>query len=349
MTSCRTPALGGSLYRCSACGNDHRVWHGCGNRHCPSCGGDKGGKWLERHGERLLATSYYMVTFTLPAELRGVARRHPRTVYGLMMKRGWAALCKLAADPRRLGGRLGATAVLHTWARDLSYHPHVHFLVAGGGLDEAGVWHGVRNGYFLPARALASAFRGGLREDLEGAGLLDGVKSKVWRGRWCVDVRETGNGLPAFRYLAPYVFRVAIGNKRIVAVGSRTVTFEWTDAASKATRRREVDGVEFLRLFMLHVLPKGFVKVRSYGLMTANNAHRLQQAREQLSAQDREEHGAQDDNDCRKTTDKPAHPPCPRCGTQMMRMGEIAPPSPAPPARCRAPPQTAAGRPLTIT
>jgi len=284
--ACRTPALGGSLFACDEdCGHLEFAYHSCGNRHCPQCHRDRTRLWLAGVLERLPPCPYYFVTFTLPAELRPLARSHQKLVYDLLMREAAAALQHLADDPRWVGGTLGILAVLHTWARDLSYHPHVHLLVTAGGLtpDDA-AWRKPAHARFLvPGYALSKIFRGRLRDALARAELLDGLDPALFKKPWTVHLQHAGDGHHAAEYLSRYVHRVALTNERIESFDGERVTFRYVDSRSHETRHLTLPVQAFLARFLQHVLPKGFPKVRSYGLLAPRATARRERARELLA------------------------------------------------------------------
>jgi hypothetical protein len=259
IAGCRAGALGTVLYRCEDCGKMHAVARSCGDRHCPSCQRDKAEDWLARQVDRLLPCPYFLVTFTLPAELRELARADQRAVYGALFEASSQALRAVAADPRHLGtDRLGFFGVLHTWGRTLEYHPHVHYVVPGGGLSGDGTrWLASRPGFLVPVKPLSIVFRAKFRDALRAAGLLDGVDPAVWRQDWVVHCQPSGDGQRSLRYLAPYVFRVAIGDHRIVSCDDGRVTFTYRKVGSNRRRTMTLDATEFLRRFLQHVLPRG--------------------------------------------------------------------------------------------
>jgi hypothetical protein len=204
-----------------------------------------------------------MVTFTLPAPLRPLARSNQKLMYKLLFQTSAAALQELAQDPRFVGGQIGLVGVLQSWGRDMSYHPHAHFLVPGGGLSADGQqWLASRARFLVPAKPLSKLFRGKFRAALKKSELYQHVPLSVWQQDWVVDAKAVGNGQAALKYLAPYIFRVAISNKRIVKVAEGQVTFRYTPSGGKKSKRCTLPAEEFMRRFLQHVLPKGFIKVR---------------------------------------------------------------------------------------
>jgi hypothetical protein len=280
---CRTEALGGHLYACSACGTLRYSYHSCRNRHCPSCQNDRAQSWLESQQDLLLPVPYFLVTFTLPSELREVAYRHQRSVYNLFFHASSAALMELARDPRFLGAQIGLLGVLQTWTRDLRYHPHIHYLVPGGGLAEDGrTWVTAKAGFLVHVKPLAALFRAKLKAALRQSELWTEIPASVWQQPWVVDCRSVGTARAALKYLAPYIFRVALSNNRIVKVADEQVTFRYTVGESGRTAYCTLAVEEFLRRFLQHILPKGFVKVRYYGRFRVGMRRSLVRLRSQL-------------------------------------------------------------------
>jgi hypothetical protein len=232
-----------------------------------------------------LPCTYYLLTFTLPSELRALARDHARTVYGLLMRCAAAALQTLADDPRYVGGRLGCLAVLHTWTRALLYHPHVHLLVTAGGLSADGTqWRAPRHSaYLVPVQALSQLFRAKLCAGLKTAGLLAPVPPAVWQKGWVVHCQPAGRGEQVLDYLGRYVFRVALSNSRLEQIAEGQVTFRYRDNRTHGLRRITLPGIAFLQRFLQHVLPRGCTKVRYYGLWSPTGRARLAHARTFLS------------------------------------------------------------------
>lgn len=265
---CRTPALGGQVYGCDHCGTLQYSYHSCGNRHCPKCHGQQTERWLQKQRARLLPCAHYLLTFTLPQELRAVARSHQKVMYGLLLNAAAAAIQKLCADPRWLGAQPALTGVLHTWTRAMLYHPHAHFLVSAGGLASDGkTWMAAKNPKFLlPVRALSVIFRAKLRTGVKAAGLLNLVPSRVWTQPWVVHAQPAGSGQKVLDYLARYVFRIAISHSRLERLEAGQVAFRYRDNRTQQIKRICLPAIEFLQRFVQHVLPQGFAKVRHYGL-----------------------------------------------------------------------------------
>jgi Putative transposase/Transposase zinc-binding domain len=281
LVRCRTAAAGGQLYRCDRCGQEHYSYHSCRNRHCPKCHAQQTERWLAVHQRRLLACDYYLLTFTLPQGLRALTYANQKALYSLLMSSARAALQRLCWDPKYVGGQLAILAVLHTWTRALLYHPHVHLLVSGGGLSRDGQrWVAARHPAFLvPGYALSKIFRGKFRAGLKKLGLLASLPNQVWSQNWVVHCQHAGRGQKVLEYLGRYVFRVAIVNSRLERFENGSLTFRYRDNRTHQIEHRTLCAEEFLRRFLSHVLPRGLVKVRSYGLWSANNSDKLDKAR----------------------------------------------------------------------
>jgi hypothetical protein len=270
---CRTGDLGTVTYQCVSCGEAYRMNRSCGNRHCPACQQGKTKAWLEKQSDRLLPCPYFLVTFTLPEALRPVVRQHQRVAYAALFEASSAALQQLAANPKHVGSRrCGFFGVLHTWGRELNYHPHVHYVVPGGAPSlDGSKWLSSRADFFLPVKALSVLFRAKFRDAFKAAGLYQQVPPQVWRQAWVVHSQPAGDGRASLKYLAPYVFRVAISDRRIVSFDDQTVTFSYRKSGSNRWRRMTLEPTEFIRRFLQHVLPRGFQKVRHYGFLSANS------------------------------------------------------------------------------
>jgi len=297
---CRTASLGGHVDVCSqGCGYSAISYNSCRNRHCPKCQSLKQAKWLAERLERLLPTHYFHLVVTLPHELQVLARYNPELVYNLLFEAASRALLQLARDYERLRAQIGFTAVLHTWDQDLNFHPHLHLVVTGGGLSLDGErWLAARNGFLLPVKALSKIIRGKFLEALEKACLegelqgrvppaqFPGFLRKLRRKKWVVYAKEAfGGSRKAFHYLSRYTHRVAISNHRLVSLAAGKVTFQARDNSRPGQKRLvTITASEFIRRFLLHVLPPRFVKIRHYGLMAPRNAKtKLEKARALLS------------------------------------------------------------------
>ena len=312
---CRTPALGGQHYRCG-CGQEHFAWHSCNHRACPRCGQDDAAAWLAQQRTRLLPVPYFLVTFTVPAELRAPIRAAMKSWYGALLKEAAGAVQDLAAQPKHLGAALGLTAMLQTWTRDLRYHPHVHLLVPGGGLTADGLrWVRVKDAAFLfPQVKLAARFKGRLKTWLkaEHPERFARVPAKVWWLKWVADVQPVGAGEAALKYLANYLVRPPLHESQLESSDAQTVTFRYR-ANGGAGKRATVSGEEFVRRVLQHVLPRGFQRVRHYGWLGA--AAQAKRARI---------HALLDWNAPALVKLAPVPPPqCPACGKVMVLLGPV--------------------------
>src|SRR5437867_6868306 len=285
IAACRTPFFGGHVYQCDHGQQNVFAFHSCGNRSCPKCHQNQTERWLEKQRGHLLPCSYFLVTFTLPAELRPLARSHPKKIYSLLMKAAADALQKLAADPQYLGGLLGILAVLHTWTRAMLFHPHVHMLVTAGGLaPDDQTWVEPKHPKFLvPDPALSVIFRAKFCAGLKKAGLLSGAPVPVWKKRWVVHSQHAGRGDKVLDYLGRYLFRIAISNTRLESIGNGVVRFRYRDNRSQQMRQVTLPGIEFIGRFLQHVLPRGAVKVRYYGIFSPSSKSMLTRAWRRLS------------------------------------------------------------------
>lgn len=284
IADCHTEAAGSTLYVCEACGQRHVVHRSCGTRPCPCCPQGKGRAWRERHRARQLPGEHFMITFTVPEPLRPFLRRHQRIGYGALFAASAGAIKTLAVDPRHIGGDVpGFFGVLHTWGRTLQYHPHIHSVVVGGALSsEDGRWHPARPGFYLPVRALSRIVRAKFRAQIDKRGLLAEIPEEVWTKEWNVNCQPAGDGSAALQYLAPYVFKIAIGEHRILAVDAHDVRFRYQKPHSNRVRTMTLPIMEFLRRFLQHVLPRGVMKVRYYGFLSPSAAVPLADVRARI-------------------------------------------------------------------
>jgi hypothetical protein len=291
--ACRTEALGGHVAGCAKCGHHHIAYNSCKNRHCPKCQGPAARDWMAARAEDLLPLEYFHVVFTLPAEIAQIAYWNKKAIYGLLFKASAETVMTIAADPKRMGARVGMTSVLHTWGSALTHHPHIHMIVPGGGLSPDGTsWIACRPGFFLHVRVLSRLFR---RLFLDGlmdlhragqlaffgdlAGLSEAKAFATWlapfrKSEWVVYAKPPFGGPEAvLAYLSRYTHRVAISNARLVSADAQTVAFRWKDYRIKSGDRQKVMRLatpEFIRRFLIHVLPDGFHRIRHYGLLASS-------------------------------------------------------------------------------
>jgi hypothetical protein len=270
IAACCTQELGGRLYHCDDCDESFWHYHCCRNRACPKCHGSQIRQWLQERQAELLPCDYFHAVVTVPSELREVFQRQQKLMYGLLMRVSAEALKELCGKKRHLGALPGILSVLHTWNGQLGYHPHVHMLITGGGITTDGQhWEPARGTFLVPVKALsrniAARFRDALKAQMPE--VFAAIWEGVWRREWVSFVKHYGQGNDAvLNYLSRYVFRTAISNARILGMDETHVTFRWKDRDADAWRTERLPGVEFLRRFLQHVLPRGFHKVRYYGL-----------------------------------------------------------------------------------
>jgi hypothetical protein len=272
---CRTPELGGHVYRCQGCGREHYAYHSCRNRACPKCHRGDLERWLEKRRGELLPVPYYHVVFTVPHSLREVIRSNQKALYGVLMKAGATCLIDLARDPKHLGATVGILAVLHTWGRTLVYHPHVHCLVTAGGVTDAH-WLPARRDYLVPVRALSRLFRGRFMDLAKRRVPEISLPKSAWDKEWVVYCQPPMRGPgQLLEYLGRYVHRVALSNGRIVELTDDHVRFRYRPVDGKRWHTMTLEPAEFIRRFLQHVPPKGTHKVRYYGLWAPSNRPRL--------------------------------------------------------------------------
>ena len=320
---CRTPAMGGHRWQCPHCREERFAFHSCGNRHCPACGADDAQLWLDRQAALLLPVTYHLCTVTVPQALRRPIRAHPRELLARLFQASASGLLDLCRNPKWFGATPGVTAVLHTWTRAYEYHPHVHFLVTGGGVDKTGAWREPHGRFLVPVWALSQVIRARFRDGLHAVlpTVFAAVPSSVWTQAWVVHSQPVGSGAHTLRYLARYIHRVALTNSALRAADDHAVTFRYRRSEDGQPRTCALPPQEFLRRFLQHVLPKGFVKVRYYGLHHPKRHTQIPLLRAALYL--------------RAGRPLPAGPLppdlapkpclCPRCRTPMLRIQRLAP------------------------
>lgn len=271
---CRTGELGAFAYACERCGTRHYLGRSCGNRHCPNCQHDKTQRWLTKQTERLIPANYFLVTFTVPRQVAMVLRAHQRDGYDALFEVSSQAMMEVARATKALqDAQLGFFGVLHTWGRDpLVYHPHIHYIVASGGVShDKERWIASPENFFVHHATLVRVFKAKLADKLRELGLYDQVSEDAWGSKWVVDLKPVGDGQATLKYLAPYVYRVAISNNRIEYCDDEEVVYRYTPSGTSSSKRRRVTGREFVAGFLQHVLPPGFQKIRYYGWMSPNS------------------------------------------------------------------------------
>ena len=281
---CRKGVFGTMVYECSRCRNLHFVQCCCGNRHCPNCQQGKADQWLDQQMKKLLPTHYFLLTITLPQGLRDVVRSHQKQSYGALFSCANEALKKLAKDKRFVGSdRIGYLAGLHTWGGMLQYHPHLHLIIPGGALSNKGQWLSSRQDLFVHTKPLEIIFKAKFKDAMKKAGLLDKIDPEVWQQQWVIDSQAVGQGQNSLRYLSRYVFRVAVSNNRIKSIENGVIKFLYKDRKKKKWKITALDAMEFIKRFLQHVLPKGFMKIRHYGFLNPNSTLTIEKIRELIS------------------------------------------------------------------
>jgi putative transposase/transposase-like zinc-binding protein len=336
---CRTAALGGRVQQCDRCGHRVILYNSCRNRHCPKCQATARARWLAQRETEVLPVPYFHVVFTLPAQIGKLALQNPRLIYGILFRTAAATLLETAADPRQLGAQIGFLAVLHTWGQNLHLHPHLHCVVPGGGISLNGSrWIGCRKStFFLPVRLLSHRFRKSFLRALHRAfrkgalGFYGEMKSlsepaafqalcdQTAAIDWVVHVKPPfGGPRRVLKYLARYTHRVAISNHRLRALENGHVSFEWKDYAHRARRKlMTLDAVEFLRRFLLHVLPSGLVRIRQFGFL----ANRVRKSKLDLCRTLLAAHLPAAHSDSREVSENAQ--PCPICKLGRLRLIEF--------------------------
>jgi len=338
---CRTAALGGHVERCEDCAHLRICYNSCRNRHCPKCQAVAAKEWLADRQAELLPVPYYHVVFTVPAPIADIAYYNKAVIYGILFKAAAETLITIAADPKHLGARIGLTAVLHSWGSALTHHPHVHIIVPAGGLSlDRQRWISCRPGFFLPVRVLSRLFRRLFREKLtaayqagrlaffaDQAALAEPAAFKACLAalrkiEWVVYAKQPFGGPDAvLAYLSRYTHRIALANSRLVAFDGERVTFKWKDYRAKSAARYKLmtlDADEFVRRFLIHVLPDGFHRIRHYGLFAnANRAANIALARRLLGAPDPAPSSSESDRPTGAHEDQERNT-CPCCGGRMI-------------------------------
>ena len=273
ITDCRSGSFGTILYVCHDCQTIQPIACCCGNRHCPTCQQKKADEWLQKQMEKLLPTHYFLLTITLPEQLRHVVRSNQKEAYGALFSCAQESLKKLAKDKRFIGSsRIGYLAVLHTWGGNLQFHPHLHLVIPGGAISEENEqWLPSRKDLFVHTKPLAVIFRAKFRDAMKKACLIDQIPALAWEQDWVIDSQAVGQGQNSLRYLSRYIFRVAISNNRIKSYDDHKVRFLYKDHTKKKWKTMSLDAMEFIRRFLQHVLPTRFMKVRHYGFLNPNS------------------------------------------------------------------------------
>jgi len=285
ISNCRQGYYGYSDHICEECQNRELLLNCCGNRHCPSCQTDKNKHWLAKQMDKLLQTDYFMITFTIPQELRSLVRSNQEVCYNVFFKATSETLITLTADDKYIGcDTPGFFGVLHTWGRQLPYHPHIHYIAPAGGIKDD-KWLPSSPKFYVSNHAASKMFRGKFIALLKEAGLGDRIPQAVWEKDWVVNTEPVGDGSSSLQYLAPYVHRVALTDSRIKSYDESQVTFNYKKGKSRRLRSLKLAPEEFLRRFLQHTLPSGFMKIRYYGFMHPNSRYKPQDVRDMISVQ----------------------------------------------------------------
>ena len=281
LLNCHTPALGGLQYQCDHCESQVPLYHSCRDRHCPQCQQRATKRWTERQQQDVLPVTYYHLVFTLPHELNSWMQLHPEEIYSMLFQCVWQTLKAFAADPKRLNGKLGMTAVLHTWGQNMSQHVHLHCLIPGGALGEDQQWHGAHSTYLFPVKALSRCFRGKMVSALRTCASqgklhritrvdeVDSILNQLMQKNWVVYSKHCLNHTDRIiAYLARYSHRIAISNQRLIGMENEQVTFSYKNYRENEPSIMKLHCTEFIRRFLMHVLPKGLMRIRHYGLLS---------------------------------------------------------------------------------
>jgi len=309
--------MGGQVYKCDSCSHYHYSFHSCGNRSCNNCQNNNADDWLAKNNNLLLPVDYFMVTFTIPKELRPFARSNQKLFYNILFNCSARTIDSFSSNPKYIGGKAAYLGLLHTWSGKLSFHPHIHYLITAGGLSvKDKQWVSSHNKFLFPVKALSVVFKAKFRDELRKLNppIFNWVTPQTWTKDWVVNSIPVGNGCHAMKYLARYVFRVAISNNRIINHQQGFVTFKYKDHKTKIYKPMKLTTEEFIRRFLQHVLPKGFVKVRYFGLFASKNRNLLNIVKLLFNSA-AITRATRTEKTC--TTNKSSIIYCPVCGNQM--------------------------------
>ncbi len=332
LLACHTPALGGLHYQCDHCEHEVPLYHSCRDRHCPQCQQRASKQWRDKQQQAVLPVTYYHLVFTLPHELNGWVQLHPEVIYALLFKAVWKTLKAFGSDQKYLDGKLGMSAVLHTWGQTLSQHVHLHCLVPGGALDQDQHWHPAKSNYLFPVKALSRHYRGNFVSALRqcanrgelgrvtNKGEVDTVLNQLMQKDWVVYSKHCLKQTDSIiGYLARYTHRIAISNQRIIDINQNQVRFSYKDYRDDQHKVMALYASEFIRRFLMHILPKGLMRIRHYGIL----ANRCRKASIKIIRQILAAPAA--DNQASTVSESPTYP-CPKCRKgQLLPKYEIAP------------------------
>ena len=329
--TCRTSVRGGNAYYCENCKSFHYAYHSCKNRHCPKCGSEDSEKWIEKQKEKLLPVKYFMVTFTVPQELRFIIRSNQRLFYSTLFQAASESLKEILFDPKYAGGKSGFTAILHTWTRQLIYHPHLHFIVPGGAFDiKKNIWNNIKYDT-IPVKKLTKKFREKFCYLLKKKNpeIFKTIPQKIWESGFNTHSKPVGNGESTLKYLANYVYKTAISNNRIVSLENGEVTFNYKDSKTSETKFVKIPVFEFLRRFLQHTLPERYQRIRHFGFLSSGDKKTFMQICSYFNFSQYKKPKTKQESDKFKTRDKFI---CPKCHKKMRflctleRRSERAPP-----------------------
>ncbi len=331
--TCRTLVKGGEVYHCENCDSFHYAYHSCKNRHCPKCGSKDSEKWIEKQIGKLLPVKYFMVTFTVPQELRYIIRSNQKLFYSILFQAASESLKELLSDPKYAGGESGFSAILHTWTRKLIYHPHLHFIVPGGAFNiERNVWNKASNKFLIPVKLLSKKFREKIEILLQKRNpeIFDIIHQKIWESGFNTHSEPVGNGESTLKYLANYVYKTAISNNRIVSLENGKVTFTYKDSKTQETKFESIPVFEFMRRFLQHTLPKRFQRIRHFGFLSSGAKQKFKQIFSYFSFTPQNRFKIKSESEKLKARNKFI---CPKCHKQMKHFLTIELGSRAPPLR----------------
>lgn len=326
--ACRSGVLGGHLMACEKCGHTQYAYHSCCNRSCPKCLCKNSEKWVEERKKELLPITYFHAVFTIPQELRLIAMHHQKVVFDILFRAASKTLRKLGQDPHYIGGEIGFYAVLHTWTRALLFHPHLHCLIPGGGINSDDKWMSGRDKYLFPVKPMADIFRAIFMKMAIKALPDIGFPQIVWKPKWVVHVKPSIQGPEkVLKYLGRYIHRVAITNNRILEMNKGNVCFKYRDNQEHCWKTMTLPAFQFMQRFLQHVLPTGFHKVRTYGFLHPTQKKRLQNAREHACKDTSPKESSMNQEASAKTIRASFTLPCRICIGGTMRIIGFIPPS----------------------
>jgi len=328
--NCRTPMMGGDVYYCENCEKYDYSYHSCRNRHCPKCQSNNSQEWLAKQIEKLLPVNYFLVTFTIPEELHFLCRSNQKLFYPIIFEAASEALKTLLNDPQWAGGKSGFVAVLHTWTRQLLYHPHTHFIVPGGAFDtERNQWNKAQHKFLIPVLALSDIFRAKFRDLLEKENpqIFEQIHENIWKEKeFVTHSKSVGKGDKALKYLSKYLYKIAISNNRIIKYENEKVTFKYKPSGTNETKYQTVTAIKFMRRFLQHVLPDDFHKIRYFGFLSAGGKKTFEKIQKYFDVKKDKSILPQKSEFIKREREI-----CPNCKTKMVHLASILRKTRAPP------------------